>query len=198
MTDEIDLKELEKKVWLTYFQDGFWDILFGIMMIMGAIRALTDNVVFTFLILVGVLVPILGKKYITFPRLGIVRFNQNLRFQQKKLVFAFIVAIMIVISLVFLSIGRVGIFDGRSSPFMALLLALVLGMLAYFLDYWPLLLYGLMMATTEIVWGIYGRPTGPYLELVFGCTALFIGLTMLIRFLNRYPLIKEEVSINEQ
>jgi hypothetical protein len=193
MNKELDLKELEKKVWLTYFQDGFWDILFGIMMIMGAIRALTDNVVFTFLILVGVLVPILGKRYITSPRVGIVRFNQNLRFQQKKLVYAFIVAIVIIISLVILSIGRIWIFYGYISLFVAMLLALVLGMLAYFLDYWPLFLYGLMMATTEIIWGIYGIPTGPIIEIVFGGTALFIGLTMMIRFLRKYSLPKEEM-----
>ncbi|UCE37098.1 MAG: hypothetical protein JSW00_16665 [Thermoplasmata archaeon] len=196
MNPELDLKELEKKAWLTYFQDGFWDILFGIMMIMGAIRALTDNILFTFLILGGVLVPILGKKYITIPRLGRVRFNPDLRFQKKKLVFVFIVAIMITISFFLIAISNVEPLSGHASPFMALLLVLVLGMLAYFIDYWPLLLYGLMMATIEVFWGIYGVPTGPVIELVFGSTALFIGITMMIRFLRKYPLPNEEELAN--
>jgi hypothetical protein len=103
------------------------------------------------------------------------------------------VAIVIIISLVILSIGRIWIFYGYISLFVAMLLALVLGMLAYFLDYWPLFLYGLMMATTEIIWGIYGIPTGPIIEIVFGGTALFIGLTMMIRFLRKYSLPKEEM-----
>lgn len=196
MNKEVDLKELEKKVWLTYFQDGFWDIMFGIMMIMGALRTLTDNILFTFLILGGVLVPILGKKYITVPRLGVVRFNQDFRFQNKKLVYLFVVAIMIIISLAFLAISGVESLRGHSSPFVALLLVLVLGMLAYFLDYWPLLLYGLMMATTEIFSGIFGNPTGPVIELVFGFTALFIGVTMFMRFLRKYPLQSGEEVAN--
>jgi hypothetical protein len=193
MNQELNLEKLEKKVWLTYYEDGFLDILFGIMMIMGALRALTDNILFSFFILGGVLVPILGKKYITIPRLGIVRFNQDFRFQKKKLVFVFAVAIIITITFVFLGINEVEPFSGNISPFVALLLVLVLGMLAYFLDYWPLLLYGSMMAMVEVFRGLYGTPTGPVIEIVFGSCALLIGLTMTIRFLKKYQMPPSEV-----
>jgi len=31
MTDNLDLKELEKKAWRSTFQDGLWDIYFGLL-----------------------------------------------------------------------------------------------------------------------------------------------------------------------
>lgn len=39
MTEKVDLRELEKKAWKSTFQDGLWDIYFGLLFMgMGLYR----------------------------------------------------------------------------------------------------------------------------------------------------------------
>ena len=37
MVPDVDLKEIERKVWTSYFQDGLWDIFFGLLFAIGAV-----------------------------------------------------------------------------------------------------------------------------------------------------------------
>ena len=78
MNQKLDLRKMEKKAWNTYYaQDGLYDILFGIMMVVGAIRTITDIPWVTLGILAGILVIPLGKRYITTPRIGRVKFGEE-------------------------------------------------------------------------------------------------------------------------
>jgi len=192
MNKELDLKELEKKVWLTYFQDGFWDIFIASMMLTMAIRTLTDNIWFTLGMFTGVPILVIGKKFITIPRLGHVKFSQFRMKRQIKLMATIGIAVCATVGfLLLISMG----WDAPkviSSLGMAVFLALIFGLIAYFLEFPRLFIYGLMFATNEIIWGHFGEPTGPYVVLIFGSTVLVIGLIILASFIRKYPLPKEE------
>jgi hypothetical protein len=196
MTEEIDLREIEKKAWTAYFQDGLWDIFIASMMLTMAIRTLTDNVWFTLGMFIGVPIIVIGKKFITIPRLGLVKFSQFRMVRQIKLVASIGIAVCATVGLLIL------INIGWESPKvvtslgMAVFLALTFGLIAYFLDFLRLSIYGLMFAINEIIWGHFGEPTGPYVALIFGSAVLVIGLIILVSFIRKFPLPKEEETAN--
>ncbi len=186
--------EMEKKAWTTYFEDGLWDIFFAIMMLTMAFRTLTNIVWFTPLMFVGVLFFIIGKKRITIPRLGHVKFNPKREVKRIKLFIIIFVAVCSTFILLLLPI--LGIEPPREvgSLFMAVFLMVIFGAMAYYLDFRRLYIYGLMFAITEIVWGRYGVPAGPYVALIFGCMVLITGLILLASFIHKYQKPAEEVA----
>ncbi len=196
MNKELDLKELEKKAWTAYFQDGLWDILIASMMLTMAIRTLTDNVWFTLGMFTGVPILVIGKKFITIPRLGHVKFSQFRQKRQIKLMASIGIAVSATAG--FLLLINMGWDPPKviSSLGMAVFLALIFGLIAYFLDFPRLFVYGLMFATNEIIWGHFGEPTSPYVVLIFGSVVLVVGLIILISFIRKYPLPKEEETAN--
>ena len=194
MPEKINLKEIERKAWTTYFQDGLWDIFIASMMLTMAIRTLTDNVWFTLGMFTGVPIMVLGKKYITIPRLGFVKFSQFRMMRNIKLVASIGIAVTATVGLVLL------INMGWESPKfvtslgMAVFLALTFGLIAYFLDFKRLFIYGLMFAINEIIWGHFGEPIGPYVVLIFGSVVLIIGLVILVLFLHKYLSPTKEIT----
>jgi hypothetical protein len=75
------LKELERRAWTSFFQDGLWDIYLGLMLLALGLYAQFE---FDYLVLAAMFVPailvlILGKRLITAPRLGRVQFGRKRR-----------------------------------------------------------------------------------------------------------------------
>lgn len=180
MSENIDLKKIERKAWTSYFEDGFWDIFFGIIFITSAVRSFTENVWFTFAIFGAVAIFIAGKRFITTPRMGRVKFGPRRQNKQLK------IGVMILISLLVIYIlGTV--MANITFPVMAVWLAVFFGLLAYLMDFSRLFAYGLVFATSEVIWNIYGEPYGPISNLIFGVIFLLVGLVILNRFLKKYP-----------
>jgi len=69
---------------------------------------------------------------------------------------------------------------------------LIFGLLAYYMDFPRLYVYGLLFAVsialTEALWP---SSVASIAFIVSGIIALLIGLVMLIRFLSKYPLPAE-------
>ena len=79
----LDLKQMEKKAWQTYFGDGIWDIYLGLIFVgMGLLavfeRSGAPEILkygqFGLLLGLGIIILTIGKKKITIPRLGYVEF----------------------------------------------------------------------------------------------------------------------------
>ncbi|UCE74817.1 MAG: hypothetical protein JSV56_03705 [Methanomassiliicoccales archaeon] len=196
MSKNIDLKKIEKKAWTAYFQDGLWDIFMASMMLTMAIRTLTDNVWFTLGMFSGVPILILGKRFVTIPRLGFVKFSQFRTERRIKLFVSIGIAICATVGILLLISQGWEIPRIVSSLGMAIFLALTFCLIAYYLDFPRLIIYGLMFAVNEIIWGQFGEPTGPYVVLIFGITVMVVGLLFLISFIRKYPLPKEEEIAN--
>jgi hypothetical protein len=78
--------------------------------------------------------------------------------------------------------------------FMAVFLMAIFSAMAFYLDFRRLYIYGLMFAVTEIVWGRYGIPAGPYVVLILGCLVLIFGIFLLVTFLHKYQKPGKEVA----
>ena len=87
--------------------------------------------------------------------------------------------------LVLLSLGT--LMTQTTFPVMAVWLAVLFSLLGYLMDFSHFYVYGLLFATSEVIWGVYGEPYGPIANLVFGVIILLVGLSVLNRFLKKYP-----------
>ncbi|MDY6865268.1 MAG: hypothetical protein SVY15_04755 [Halobacteriota archaeon] len=181
MTEDLNLKELEMKAWASYFEDGLWDLFFGIILITSAVRSLTDNVWFTFGIFGAILLNILGKRYFTIPRIGLVKFGPKREMRQVKMML-----IILIMLLVILYLGT--LMTQTAFPVMALWLAVLFFLLGFLMDFSHFYVYGLIFASSEVISRTYGDPFAPLSNLIFGSGLLLVGLLILSRFLKKYPL----------
>ena len=188
MAEKIDLKEFERKAWTSYHQDGFYDILFGGMIFLGGIRGITDVVWFTLLILVLPLIVFLGKKYITIPRLGMVKFGKKRKMKSRNLAVMLVISVAATMIIWLLSYTGVTFVTSLVSPIMAVWLMFVFAVLAHFLDFKRLYVYGLIIAVTEVINGLYGIPKGSIADIISGVVILVIGLSLLMKFMLKFLL----------
>ena len=89
MLSPLNLKQIEKKAYRSIYNDGLYDISWGLLLLGFGLSPLLKDVGFPkpfdlFLMpLAALLILFLGKKYLTVPRLGIVRFRDNHQIQKK-------------------------------------------------------------------------------------------------------------------
>ncbi|NVM44534.1 MAG: hypothetical protein HWN79_06435, partial [Candidatus Lokiarchaeota archaeon] len=148
MAEHIDIKAMEKKAWISTLQDGLWDIYFGLLIMgmgfswLGGFFGLPETVDVLVTIFgwdTGViLVFFLGKKFITQPRMGFVKFGQ-IRKKRNKLLGLFI-GLMVVFTLITFIFTLIGMFQLQLPGFMVMLLigllfiTLPFSIIAYFLQ----------------------------------------------------------------
>lgn len=212
MTERIDLESLEKKAYRSVFNDGLWDLFIGMLILnigMGplftflfsSLGYISVFIIITVWNIITLLIFIFGKKYITIPRVGYVKFGPKRKSKQLKLkIFLFVVF--------FLNLILFGLHLGDMidySLMQPLLIALFLGfgiftipfcVIAYFLDFTRLYYYsfsaGLGFFLTELISPIVGDYLDDFIIFgVIGGIIILIGLYYFISFLKKYPLSKE-------
>lgn len=214
MTQEINLKELEKKVFRSYHEDGIWDIFMGLILMAIAVNAflskigvpeLQTMIVFVGLEMVAIIFLIVGKKHITVPRIGHVKFGAMRRAKLTKV--RIVLALSVTFGLVALVAGVAmqGDPSGVVRPgilfplvWMATTL-IVFGLMAYFMDFPRLYIIAILYAATvpiNIAPQEFAEIDVGY--IVFGIAAaiiLVMGLVILSRFLRDHPLPAEGVEL---
>lgn len=191
MSQNINLKEIERKAWTSYFQDGLWDIFFGLLFLTMGIQIFAYNVWFTLVILASVLVIVVGKRLITSPRLGHVKFGPARKVKQHRLIAVIGISVIATGVLLWLAILGVGLPKTAYAPILVILVALVFGLMAYFMDFRRLYAYGLLFAISMALTEALDKPIGPIAFSISGGIALLIGLVVLIRFIRKYPRTAE-------
>jgi len=211
MAEHIDIKAMEKKAWISTFQDGLWDIYFGLLIMgmgfswLGGFFGLpeTVNVIVTVMSwdIGAVFVFFLGKKFITQPRMGFVKFGQ-IRKKRNKLLGLFI-GLMVAFTLITFIFTLIGMFQLQLPGFMVMLLigllfiTLPFSIIAYFLQLKRLYLYAILggfgLFISEILEPIIGAP---YHDIItfggIGSVITITGIIIFIKFLKRYSMKKEE------
>ena len=150
--------------------------------------------------LMAVLMLFFGKKYITIPRLGYVKFGEKRKKTRWRLFMFLIVNIVVAFMLpVFIISGFLS-----SLPFNILIQAILIGVLfitlplsilGILLDFYRLLIYalfsGLGFFFTELSYLGVGEPFDVLLSFgSIGIIIIIIGTAYLVRFMHRYPLNK--------
>jgi hypothetical protein len=191
--DNVDLKEIRSRVYLSYFQDGLWDILLGLFPIFWGIGLLTDTAGLSGVWFVPAYWIIWAlKKRITHPRIGQAKVPQT-RKTSVRLLIAGTITFVIAIA-AFMSIQLFDSANGLDGYFMFIFGAII-AIMASLIAYWwrvsrwyayaALLLAGaasLQWLDTPLAWSF----------IVPGAIIVLSGVYMLIRFLRRYPIVTEE------
>ena len=213
MTEAINLKELEKKAFRSTFQDGLWDIFLGIILMAMAVNTLLSRIgvseletmaVFIGLEVVAIIVLIAGKKRITVPRIGHVKFSPKRRAKLTKV--RLVLALSVIVGLV--AFVAATAMRGNPSAIMSpgILFPLgwmvnaliVFGLMAHFMDFPRLYIIGILYAITLPIDSALHELAGIKITyIVFGIPAaiiLVMGFVILSRFLRDHPLPAEEVE----
>jgi len=193
MSGMLDLRDVERRAWTLYFQDGLWDIFFGLLFLGGGLRALTDNLWFYLLVAAGILVFILGKRWITLPRLGQINYGpqRKTRLNVVRLVgFAAMVYTAVVLAMILSGADLNGVPVGWIFVF---LVPGVFLLMAYLMNFTRLYGYALLAAVFVVISELYGDPAAAWAQIVAGLVPLAVGIVLLVRFLRRYPVVDEQM-----
>ena len=213
MEQQIDLKQIERKVWTSFFEDGIWDIYLGLLLMAMAIAALlwdigTRSGVTLFVIyvcLVGAAFVFFwfGKRFITIPRIGRVNFGPKGRARKRKTSIVF--ALSVLVGLALFVIITINIKNTLSSVLSLDIfvpavwvanMLVVFSLAAYFLHFNRLYLIGVMFAIAFPLDIVLKELLHRDLTfLAFGVPAMVIlimGGVVLARFLRKYSKSTEE------
>jgi hypothetical protein len=199
VTQEPNLKEIERRAYMSYHQDGLLDIVVGVFILGFGVGIFLDMVwEFGFgsimpAILIAVILPIwiAAKRKITMPRTGFVNFGTR---GTNKL-FAIFLGLMVAALGVFFAFT---LFQGGQSPWLNVifqngLIIVGIGSLAvcilfgYSMGLKRLYAYGLL-ALTVLVIGHFMSIFFAYLLVALGTAVLTTGCALLIAFVRKYPL----------
>ena len=207
MAEKLDLKELEKKAYRSTFQDGFWDIFIGMILMAFALMPLGDvfglpEMIGMLLISLGwnigaVVFMIIGKKYITTPRIGLIKFGPKRKADQRKV--KIYLGINVLFGVVILLLQMTGMFKFiiiqrfALSILLGLFISLPFGIMAYFLDFPRLYIYallgGLGFFLIDLLELFTSGPLSMFLVFgIIGGSIVIVGIVFLIKFLRKYPL----------
>lgn len=206
MEQQIDLKQLERKIWTSFYEDGLGDIFLGCVILVLALAPFLSRiglgdfwssaVFIPFWAMIYLLIVLL-RKYVVVPRIGVVKFGQ----MRKKKLIKFNVLILIVLS-VSLILGIVSLKGSMTQGWMHSLrfiaIALIcFGLAAYFLGFVRLYIYGILVALSipigEWLYSRVGIPHHGY-PVTFGITAgimIITGFILFLRLLRKNPRSKE-------
>ncbi len=212
ITEKIDLKEIEKKSWRSTLEDGILDIYFGILVLgIGMGMSLSpvlpnpfDYFVTFIFIGIGLIFFLSAKKFITKPRLGVVKFG--FKRKGRKLKTLIVLSINLIILLVLYIIRFTN--PELSLEFPGYLDGLFLGLLfitapvcfaAYFIQYPRFYFIGLLVGISFFLSDIFSIfiPEPFDTLIVFSLISgliIIMGVLLLIKFIRKYPLHKEEIT----
>ncbi len=194
MTGKIDLKQLERKAYLSYHEDGLVDLFLGFAAITFGLSVLTEMViVLAGSVIVWLFVYIAAKRLITVPRIGIVEFSSERKSRLSTLLWILVLVqiISVCVSLLAWMVPLVAtIIILNYMIIIGLVGAGIFSIIAYMSDIQRFYLYGVV--TLVVFLG------SSFFNLIFYLPMMAVGdfitgsgLFLLFRFVHRYPISKE-------
>jgi len=210
MSEKISLKEAERKVFRSAFQDGLVEIMLGCVVLMFAIAPFLSPYLGDFWSS-AVFLPFwagvfcllwLVRRQVVRPRVGVVEFGAWRRTRLLRFNVVMVVACIVALILGILSALSFGAVPGwMHTARFSLIILIGFCVTAYFLDFAGLYLYGVLIALAPLLGeGLYvylGALHHGY-PITFGLTAGFlilVGLIKLVKLLRTYPLPDERVPL---
>ncbi len=199
MSYELDMKEIERKAYLYYSEDGLADIALGAVILTWGIFLLAEP---SGLIgLLGILalgIWYLGKRFITIPRSGIIQPSQKMERKMRNLaIFLVVIGVIILGGLIAGRIAGYSFSGSFTLGVLGLVLAGGVSVLAYLLNAARLYAYAVLIfvafAGGEILSSNITTFDAFAISVILsGALILISGLIVLARFLRRYPLPQQE------
>ncbi len=205
MTNTLDLKQIERKAYRFIYQDGLMDILLGTIIVgIGFYAYLPESgystanwvwFVVTFMVAQGMYWA--GKKFITQPRMGQVRFGPMR--QRKNKTLAIVMGIVVLLQVLIVGVTTLGWFNPEIGQkffgdisvehlAVALLSSIFVGppliFIAYMTDFLRGYYIAILFALAVFLMIYYNRPIYPF---IIGGLIIVTGTVLFIRFLRMYP-----------
>jgi hypothetical protein len=211
MTENIDLKTIEKNVLKTAHQHGFFEVVIGFVvtgMAFGPIfrESLPSPYKYflwpLILVIIANLLVFIIIKYVIQPRTGIAKPGPSLKSMRKKLFI--VISIQLVIHLTFLTLLVIGTGPGIHVQgilfivIVGLFIIPLFGIIAYLMKYPRLYLIGMLIWFAIFLNELFYDPIDYRIRWllsygIIGSIIFSIGLIVFIRFLKKYPLPKKEI-----
>jgi hypothetical protein len=212
MSQQISLKEAERKVFRATYNDGLWDIFLGCFFLIFVIApflspSLGDfwsSVVFLPFWGLVFLIIWLIRKYVVTPRVGFVKFGRARKTRLVKFT-----VVMLVINIMAFILGLIAAMNFGRIPgqmfsiIFGLILLVGFSIAAYFLDFGRLYIYGLFVGVSPLVgewlW-TQGYATHHGFPITFGTSSgimILFGLVIFVRLLRENPFPIEGISSDE-
>ncbi len=215
MTTQLSLKEIERKAFRSTYQDGLWDLYYGLVVICMSIFVYRPAAGYSPMNIVLALSAIAvtyvffwaGKKFITLPRMGQVQFGAQRKKRRLTLIIVLSVVVLIQVFLVawqllawanpapgarFNSlIPDKDVMDLVVASIGALIVGPSMILVAYFRDFPRGYYIAVMIALAAFLMIYLNKPVYP---IIIGILIALPGLVLFIRFLRKYPLPDEEVQ----
>jgi hypothetical protein len=209
MNAQLDLKELERKAFRSTYQDGIWDIYFGVIVICMSIfiyRPASGYSPMNILLALAAMAVAYSlfwaaKKYITLPRMGQVRFGPQRK--RRRLILILVMSGVVLVQVGFLAFQllawanpEVGakfnsflldrdVMDLAVAAVGALFVGPSMVLVAYFIDYTRGYYIAFLIALAVFLMIYLNRPIYP---IIIGVLIAIPGLVLFVRFLRSYPL----------
>lgn len=214
MSQNIDLKPIEKKIYTSFHQDGLIDLFLCFIMLVSILSSTLDAsgvadsiriAIYTPLIVIlGPVLYILGKRYITFPRMGYVKLGSKQKRKRRIIIFSIITVVLLTLVIMTIILvnkaGKADSFFGIKTEFWssAVVTMIIIGIfsiIAFVLMTPRFYLLGLIVGMSEPLYLLLKHFTQiKYVGVIaYGIPAvlLFIlGTVVIKRFVNKYPLPK--------
>ena len=188
MTMDNDLKQIQRKIYLSFFQDGLWDMLLGFFLLGWGIGILTEM---TALIGGWVVVAYSGvwglKRWLTYPRAGVAVVPQAQKTTARLLIAGIVALLLGIMAFVLVSAGSTPDWLGKFFIFIfGAIIAAVVCMIGY---WWNISRWYIYAALT-----LAGAASHQWLDVPLeygfiapGVIIMLSGLIILLKFLRRYP-----------
>jgi len=211
MVQNDDLKAFEKRIYRSFFDDGLWDISYGIIlfawMFIEIFPAWGIHRYWAYaLMFIPTFIITFGKRYITIPRMGGVQFGSDRAKRKRAAILA--LSAFVVMGLLAWLLVELGAFPKFQSGYASVLLtSLFIGLgfffgfvlIAWLTDFQRLYIYAIFFGAGIPLLKILQLVIAPPWEfaIVYGPPALTItayGIYLLFKFIHDYPRPALEVN----
>jgi len=199
MTQDVDLKQIEREAWTAYFHDGLTDLYGGFILLGLGLSMLTDQTWWLALMLVGT-AALWARKRITYPRMGHVRFSpqREATTKRSRLIAGIAVAGTLVLGVVLFALVWTNALPPWLEAWMkdyflvafAVMVGVVIALGAYLARVARFYAYAVLVFAAFAVSQWLNTDAGLSVSVAAGLIVLS-GLVVLVRFLRKCPRPKQ-------
>ncbi len=189
-----DLKQLRRRVYMTYFQDGLWDIFLGFFLLGWGFTVWLDFPWLPAAVFVGFFWLVLGlKKAITYPRIGHATPTEQRNRTLKIVIAGVVVLVAVVFLLPIVARGEVQFLHSYFEFIFGAMIALAVALIGYWWQvprWYPYAALVFIFFTAQQWLGL------PF-HLAFAIPGAIIavaGVALVVRFLRKYPRVDLEAA----
>jgi TctA family transporter len=195
MVEDINLKEIQRKIYLSFFQDGLWDIFLGLFILGWGLAILTELAYLVGAFFIGIYFTVWGvKKWLTYPRIGYARFSETSR---RRITARFVIlgTVVLLVGVMMAVVWGIGARPQWLADYFPLVFNGILAAIVCFVAYWARANRFYLYAVLIFLGAVFHLWVGIPWEFGFigaGGIIVLIGVGILINFLRRYPKMDEE------